>query len=155
MVTAEQLEELLGLVRSRLGERQTRTLDEIQVIEMLVDTVPAADLRVAVRSQAVAVMFETMVLPDAPWTFTEAAPHPLAERFVLGVGELLESADEQIQAWPRRRQRAGTTPPTFAAPSGRAPDPGDPRRRRLGGAQRDRRAVDGRPDRPPPRPRAS
>lgn len=107
MVTAEQLEELLGLVRSRLGERQTRSLDEIQVIEMLVDTVPAADLRVAVRSQAVAVMFETMVLPDAPWTFTEAAPHPLAERFVFGVGELLESADEQIRAWPELRQRVG------------------------------------------------
>lgn len=108
MVSAEQLEELFGLVRSRLGERQTQTLDEIEVLETLVDAVPLAELTIAVRSQAVAATFEMMTLDDGDWHFTESAPHPLATRFALPLAEIVADAEEQVRAWPHLFERVGS-----------------------------------------------
>ena len=108
LVTAEQLEERFGLVRSRLGERQQRALDDVTVIETLLGDVPLPQLVVAVRAQAAATVFEMMMLADGEWLFTEAPTHPLAEHFAFPTATIIAAADEQVQAWPELRERVGT-----------------------------------------------
>lgn len=100
LVSAEDLEQLFGLVQGRLGERRTRALDETQVLEALSRAVPVDALRTATRRLAVSTVFDMMMIGDAPMVFTESAPHPIAERFAHAVDEVADAAAEQVLAWP-------------------------------------------------------
>lgn len=113
LVSAEQLSELFGLGTGRPGDRRHRPgdrnpeFDDTRVLEQLVDEVPALELAGAVRTLAVATVFEMMLLTDADLQFDEAPPHALAERFSTPVGTVLDEAAAQMAAWPELRSRVG------------------------------------------------
>lgn len=112
-VTAQQLEDLFGLTQGRTGERQTRPLDDIGVLQAMLTVVGRAELTNAVRLLAVGTVFEMMLLADAPLEFVEAPPHPLAAHFASDADAVVSEARCQADAWPAMQAAGGAESARF------------------------------------------
>ncbi|MFN8051335.1 MAG: DUF4388 domain-containing protein [Acidimicrobiales bacterium] len=107
-VTAEQVEQLLGLAGHRRVERSDRSHDLFEVVALLVDLVDPTVLAAAVRRQIVATTFEMLVLTDADWAFSELEPPSFTERFAVPAQQVLAEATEQVNRWAEVRASLGT-----------------------------------------------
>lgn len=107
LVDAEQMEALFGLVRTRLGDRQARSFDEIDVLEALAPIVSADELRRVSRAHAIAALTEAARLPSAFWHVDAHAPHPLGDTLGSVADDVLAEAVDQLRDWPEIQATVG------------------------------------------------
>lgn len=100
LVGAEQMEELFGLVRTRLGDRQARSFGEIDVLEALAPVVPPDELRRVSRAHAIAALTDAAQLPSAFWHVDATDAHPLGDTIGSVADEVLAEAVDQLRDWP-------------------------------------------------------